>query len=70
MMAHHDRCIRERAIALAEREGLPASTAGELYGVPTSTASEWLQKYRRDGQVGRHKETGLWHVSSLAQDAA
>jgi len=69
-MAHHDRCIRERVIALAEKGGLPASTAGELYRVPMSTAREWLQKYRRDQQVGRRKGTGLWHVSSPAQDAA
>ena len=70
MMAHHDRCIHERSIALAERGGLPASTVGELYGVPMSTAREWLRKYRRDGQVGRHKEIGLWCISSPAQDAA
>jgi hypothetical protein len=50
-MAHHDRCIRELAIALAEKGGLPANTAGELYGVPMSTARECLWKYRRDGQV-------------------
>jgi len=35
-----------------------------------STAREWLQKYRRDQQVGRHKGTGLWRVSSPDQDAA
>ena len=35
-----------------------------------STAREWLQKYQRDQQVGRHKGTGLWRVSSPAQDAA
>jgi hypothetical protein len=35
-----------------------------------STAREWLQKYRRDGQVGRRKGTGLWRVSSPAEDAA
>jgi len=69
-MAHHDRFIRERVIALAEKGGLSASTAGELYGVPMSTAREWLRKYRRDGQVGRRKGTGLWRVSSPAQDAA
>jgi len=69
-MAHHDRCIRKRAIALAEKGRLPASPAGVLYGVPMSTAREWLRKYQRDGQVGRRKETGLWHVSSPAQDAA
>jgi len=57
-MAHHDRCIRERVIALAQKGGLPASTAGELCGVPMSTAREWLWKYRRDGQVGRH--LGNW----------
>jgi hypothetical protein len=35
-----------------------------------STAREWLRKYWRNRQVGRHKGTGLWHVSSPAQDAA
>jgi len=69
-MAHHDSCIRERVIALAEKGGLSASTAGELYGVPISTAREWLRKYRRDQQVGRRKGTGLWRVSSPDQDAA
>ena len=34
-----------------------------------STATEWLRKYRRDGQVGRHKGTGLWCFPSPAQDA-
>jgi len=69
-MAHHDRPIREHVIALAEERELSASTAGELYGVPKFTARAWLQKYRRDGQVGRHRGTGLWCVSSSAQDAA
>ena len=35
-----------------------------------STGREWLRKYRRDGKVGRRKGTGLWRVSSPAQDAA
>jgi transposase-like protein len=69
-MAHHDRSIRERVIALVEKGGLSASTAGEQYGIPKSTAREWLRKYRRDWQVGRRKGTGLWRVSSPAQDAA
>jgi len=69
-MSHHDRSIRKRVIALAEKGGLSASTASELYGVPMSTAREWLQKYRRDGQVGSHKGTGLWRISNPAQDAA
>jgi transposase len=69
-MAHHDRSIRECVIALAEEGGLSASTAGELYGVPKSTARAWLQKYRRDGQVGRRRGTGLWRISSPAQDPA
>jgi len=69
-MPHHDRCIRERVIALAEKGVLSLSTAGELYGVPMSTAREWLWKYRRDQEVGRRKGTGLWCVSSPAQDAA
>jgi len=69
-MAQQDKCIRKRVIALAEKGGLSASTAGELYGVPMSIAREWLRKYRKDGQVGRRKGTGLWRVSSPAQDAA
>jgi len=69
-MAHHDRCIRERAIVLAGKGRLPASTAGVLYGVAISTAWEWLRKYQRDWQVGRRKETWLWRVFSPAQDAA
>jgi len=68
-MAHHDRCIRERVIALVEKGGLAASTAGELYRVPMATAREWLRKYQRDQQVGRRKGTGLWRISSPAQDA-
>ena len=67
--SHHDRCIRERVIARVEKGELPASTVGELYGVPMSTAREWLRKYRRDQQVGRRKGTGLWRVFSPAQDA-
>ena len=35
-----------------------------------STAREWLRKYRRDQQVGWRKGTGLWRVSSPAQDTA
>ena len=69
-MAHHDRCIRERVIALAEKGRLSASTAGGLYGVPMSTAREWLRKYRKDQQDGRRKGTGLWRVSSPDQDTA
>ena len=70
MMAHHDRSIRKHVIALSEEGELSASTAGELCGVPKSTARAWRQKYRRDGQVGRCRGTGLWHVCSPAQDAA
>ena len=55
---------------LFEKGGLSASTAGDLYGVPMSTAREWLRKYRRDGQVRRRRGTGLRRVSSPAQDAA
>ena len=69
-MVHYDRSIRERVIALAEMGGLSASAAGERYGVPMSTAREWLRKYRRDGHVARRKGTGLWRISSPAQDAA
>jgi transposase len=67
-MAHHDRSIQERVITLAEEGGLSASTAGELYGVLNSTARAWLQKYRRDGQVGKRRGMGLWRVSSPARD--
>jgi hypothetical protein len=69
-MAYYARSIHECIIAHAEDGGLSASTAGEMCSVPKSTARAWLQKYRRDGQVGRHRVTGLWHVSSPAQDAA
>jgi transposase-like protein len=69
-MAHHERSIHERVIAVAEKGRLSASTAGEQYGIPMSTAREWLRKYQRDEQVGRHKGTGLWRISSPAQDAA
>ena len=58
-MAPHDKSIRERVTALAEDGGLSASTAGELYSVPMSTARAWLQKYRWDGKVGRRRGTGL-----------
>jgi len=66
MMAHHDRSIRKCIISLTKDGGLSASTAGELYIVPKSVAWTWLQKYRRDGQVGRSQWTGLCHVSSPA----
>jgi hypothetical protein len=69
MMAHHDRSIHVRVITLAEEVGC-ASIAGELYSVLKSTAGAWLQKYLRDGQVQRHRGTGLWHVTSPAQDSA
>jgi len=69
-MAHHDKSIRERVITLAEKGRLSASTAGGLYGVPMSTPRKWLRKYRRDGQVGMRERTGLWRISSPAQDAA
>ena len=68
-MAHYHMCIRERVIALVEKGEFPASTAGDLYGVPMSTASEWLRKYWRGQHVGRRKGTGLWRVSTTAQDA-
>ena len=49
---------------------MSASSAGELHGVPMSTAREWLRKYRRDGQVGRCKGTGLWRRFQSSSDAA
>ena len=69
-MAHHDRSIRKHFTSLAEEGGLSVSTAGELYGAPKSTARTWLQKYQTDEQVGRRRRTGLWRISSPAQDAA
>ena len=56
-MSHHDRCIRERVIALVEKGGFPASTDGGM------------RMRMRDEQVGRRKGTWLWRVSSPAQDA-
>jgi transposase-like protein len=70
MVTTKNRSIRERVIALVEKGGLSASTDGELYGVPMSTEREWLRNYQRDRHVGRRKGTGLWRVSSPAQDAA
>jgi hypothetical protein len=60
--SHHDRSIRKRVVTPTEEGGLSASTAGEMYGVLKSTARAWLQKYWRDGQVGRHRGTGFWCV--------
>jgi hypothetical protein len=69
-MAHCDRSTRECVVALVEKGGLSVSTAGELYGVPKSTARELIWKYWMDGHVGSHIGTGLWRISSPAQDAA
>jgi hypothetical protein len=69
-VTHHDRSICERVFAIAEEGVLSASTAGDLYGVPKYMVRAWLQKYQRDRQVGRCRGTGLWCVSSPAQDAA
>jgi transposase len=68
-MAHRESCIRESVVALAEKGGLSAFAAGERYGFPASTARRWLGKYRRGGVVARRTGTGLWCVSSPAQDA-
>jgi hypothetical protein len=64
-MARHDRPVRERVIALVEECGLSVRAAGGR-----STARAWLQKFRTAGQVGRRRGTGLWSISSPAQDAA
>jgi hypothetical protein len=69
-MAHHEKAIREHVIALAEKGGLSASAAGELYVIPLSTARECLGNYRRDGQVERRKGTWLWRISIPAQEPA
>jgi hypothetical protein len=52
-MAHHDRSVRERVIALVEEGRLSASASGGWYGVPGSMAEAWLHKYNVNGQVGR-----------------
>ena len=57
-MVHHERSIRERVIALAEKGGLSASTAGEQYGIPMSTAREWLRKYGGMGKLEGAREQG------------
>jgi hypothetical protein len=44
--SHHDRSIRERVVTLVEEGGLSASTAGELYGVP-SLLQEHGYRYTR-----------------------
>jgi hypothetical protein len=63
-------CIKFKLFHLHSYHGLSATTVGELYSVPKFTASTWLQKYRRDGQVERHRGTGLWRISNPAPDAA
>ena len=69
MMAHHETSIHKHIIALAEEEGLSASTAGELCSVWKSTATAWLQKSKRGGQVGTRRGMRLWCISSPAQGA-
>jgi hypothetical protein len=41
-----------------------------MYGITKFTANTLLQKYCRDWQVGKHRGTGLWHISNSTQDAA
>jgi hypothetical protein len=69
-MAHHNRSVHKQVTTLVEESRLSASTAGGWYGIPGSMARAWLQKYHMDGQVGRCRGTGLWCVSSPAQNAA
>jgi hypothetical protein len=42
--------------------------AVNVYGVTKFTPTAWLQKYLRNGQVGRRR--GTWRLSNAAQDAA
>lgn len=68
-MTHYDRSVRERVVGLVEAANLSATEAGRRYGVPPVTARRWLRQYRETGEVGRRVGTGLWRVSTEAQDA-
>jgi hypothetical protein len=48
---------------------LSASVISEGYVVPESTERTQLQKHQTYGQGGRRRVTGVWRVSSAAQDA-
>jgi len=63
-MAHHDNLFANASSLIS------ASTAGDLYVVPKSTARACIQKYRRSGPFGRRRGSGLWRVSSPVQVAA
>jgi hypothetical protein len=64
MMAHHDNLFANASSLFI------ASTAGDLYVVPKSAVTAWIQKYRRGGPFGRRRGRGLWRVSSPVQVAA
>jgi len=64
MMVHHYNLFANASSLFS------ASTAGDLYVVPKSTARTWIQKYRRGGPFGRRRGSGLWRISSPVQVAA
>jgi len=69
-MALHSRYICKYNFVVIEKGGWSASAIGGQWVVPTSTAKVWLQKCHIDGQFGKCQGTGLWFMSSPAQDAA
>ena len=56
--------LRERVVAMVERDGLSCHQAAAHFGVAASTAIKWLQRYRRTGsakpgQMGGHKPKAI-----------
>jgi transposase len=56
--------LRERVVAMVERDGLSCHEAAAHFGVAASTAIKWLQRYRRTGsakpgQMGGHKPKAI-----------
>lgn len=69
-MAHRDRSIRERVIALRENGNMSITQAAAIYGVPRATAYTWWRKYLETGSLERKVGTGLVKVSTPEQDQA
>lgn len=67
-MSHSECAVRERVVALVEAGGFSATEAGRQYGVPKSTATRWIRQWRESGETSRKVGTGLWRVSTNAED--
>lgn len=67
-MPHEEQHTRERVVALVEAGGCSASEAGRRYGIPIRTATRWIRQWRMSGDVSRRAGSGLWRVSTAAED--